>query len=158
MVPLYQTWPAHSDVNHYGKPERDFPLAAERDGEEQRGYRSVPWFHSSFSGLSHEGLSVLLHYISSARYPTAGRLFLHTATPPTHTKYIYHPAVCCRWAPLAGFALLARVQETGWREEGRERNQSKQFCSRANSRWKTNGGKTENSSNQYTSLLIKQTW
>lgn len=84
--------------------------------------------------------------------------FIPSHCLPPHTKYIYYPAVCCRWAPLAGFPLLGRMQETRRREEGKDRNQSKHFCSPASSRCKTNGGKTEHSSNQYTSLLIKQTW
>lgn len=59
-----------------------------KEMEVQWGYRSTPWFHSSFLGLSHAVLSVLYHYISSARYPTTSRLFLHTASLPTLNIFI----------------------------------------------------------------------
>lgn len=56
---------------------RECPLGGERGGEVQRDYRS-----------SHAGLSVLPRYISSARNPTARRLFLRTASLLTLNIFI----------------------------------------------------------------------
>lgn len=158
VVPLYPSWPAHSNVNRYRQPERVCPLGGEGDGEVQRGYRSTPWFHSSFSGLSHAGLSVLSHYISSARYPhSRGRLFLHTASLPTLNIFIILLCVADELLWL-GFHYWAECRRPdGERKEEKEIRVSNSVR-KANSRRKTNGGKTERGSNQYTSLLIKQAW
>lgn len=147
MVVLYATWHTHSNLNHCSKPERLCLLY----GEVQRDCRSTPWLH-------------FLRFESRRTPPLYFIILLSNSQPfirshqlPPHSKYIYYPAVFCGWAPLAKYPLLGRVQKTRRRRK-RERNQSKQFCLPASSQCKTNGGKFEHSSNQYTSLLIKQGW
>lgn len=157
MVPLYPAWPAHSTVNHYRKPERVCPLGGERDGEVQRGYRSTPWFHSSFSGLSHAGLSVLPHYISSARYPTACRLFLHTASLPTLNIFIILLCVADELLWL-GFHYWAECRRA---DGGRERKEEKEIRVSNSARQPVPAARVmaaKLSAVQYASLLIKQTW
>lgn len=119
-VPLYPTRPTHSDVNHHRNPEGVHPLgkhSGERDGQVQRGYRSTPWFHST---LSHAGLSGLPHYILSPRYPTAGRLFPHTASLPTLNIFIILLCVADELLWL-GFHYWAECRRTdGERKEEKE--------------------------------------
>lgn len=117
--PSMVSWTTHSLVTHYRKPGKVCPLGGESDGRGAKRLQVQPCFYSSFLGLSHAGLSGLPRYIPPA---------LPSHHLPVHTKYIYYPTVCCRWAPLAAFPLLGRVQEARRREEKRKRNQSKQFC------------------------------
>ena len=122
-APLYPTQAAHSYVNHYRKPERVRPLGGERDGEVQRGYRSTPLLSLQLLGFESRRAfrTPPLYFISPLSHSP---LFIpsHCLPPslPLHTKYIYYPAVCCRGAPLAGFPLLGRMQETRRKERGSE--------------------------------------
>lgn len=120
-VLLYLTWPAHSNANHYRKPERVCPLGGERDGEVQRGYGSTPLVSLQFLGFESRRAfrTPPLYFISPLSHSPP---FIPSHCLPPHTKYIYYPAVCCRWAPLAGFPLLGRMQATrrGERKEEKE--------------------------------------
>lgn len=92
----------------------------EKEMWEVQGYRSAPCFHSStFRFESRRAFHApLLYFISPLSHsPT----FIPSHWLPPHTKYIYYPAVCCRWAPLAGFPLLGRMQETRRRERKEEK-------------------------------------
>lgn len=96
-----------------------------------------------------------LHFISLLSHSWQ---FIPSHCLPHQTKYIYYPAACCRWAPLAGFPLLGRMQETRRRKRKEENKMwvNNSVC-QASSCCKSNGGKIERGSNQYASLLIKQT-
>lgn len=122
LVPLYPTWPAHSHVNHYRKPGRVCPLGEERDGG-AKTLQVHPLVSLQFLGFeSHRAFRTLpLYFISTLSHHQP---FIPSHCLPPHTKYIYNPAVCCRWTPSAGFPLLGRVQETRWREDGRKRKKS----------------------------------
>lgn len=119
VVPLHPTWPAHSHVTHYRKPEKVCPIGGERDA---RGARLQVRPLSSLPLLRFESRRAfrapLLYFISPLCHSST---FIPSHWLPPHTKYIYYPAVCCRWAPLAGFPLLGRMQETRRRERKEEK-------------------------------------
>lgn len=94
--------------------------------------RGNPQIHNSFSGLSHAGLSGLPHYISSAHYLAAGRLFFHGTSLPTLNIFIIPLCVADELLWLCFYYWAECKRPDGERKD--ERNQSKQFSSPASSR------------------------
>lgn len=115
---------------HYRKAENVRPF--ERKLRGAKSHISNPQIHYSFSGLSHAGLSGLPHYISSAHYLTAGRLFFHGTSLPTLNIFIIPLCVADELLWLCFYYWAECKRSDGDRKD--ERKQSKQFSSPASSR------------------------
>lgn len=127
MVPLYWAWTAPSTIGRL-----KMSVHSKGNCEAQRGNISNPQIHYSFSGLSHAGLSGLPHYISSAHYLTAGRLFFHGTSLPTLNIFIIPLCVADELLWLCFYYWAECKRSDGDRKD--ERKQSKQFSSPASSR------------------------
>lgn len=117
VVPLYPMRPTHTDVNQPGKPEKNPSIRWRKDMWrcKEGGNRSTPLVSLRLLRCESRRVfcSLPLYFISSLSHSP---LFIPSCCLPPHTTYIYYPAVCCRWALLAAFPSLGRMQETRWRE------------------------------------------